>query len=693
MSLRIKSSKHDQGAILVFAVFFVLVILMIAAIGLGLGFVVTNKSRVQNIANMVALAALEVSVRDGTSLNVAAQADSILAANKIPGIAEWSSFSKTVADGGAGTIVFGTWYFADPDGEGFGEDPCFVGGQVGYPCFVSTSDGSYTPGVNSVRVRLIGNSSSNLVLAPFLRIFGASAKPFNTQAIATLAGQCSVVLMDVSKSMTYDTHKPRYDPLLLPPVVNPSQFIYNINIGPDPENNPNCPADPALRKSSLCDLKQTRDPDLPIDPLVHHRSDYRVAPGMANQNIIVDRFVSAGDAYAVYRGPQPMSDLFMGMNAALRKLYQRSRGSFWRGIGYAGLTADTTHTPNPVPKIGFGSDPGPLIQVSNTGNMGTFDTIRQVVNVPLGSNFLNHGWFAPPFAINSVDSSSNEDPSFEQSNLSGAIETALDWFDGRGLNGGMSCPVNYQKTIYLMTDGIINCIKTANNPAYECENTYLGFEKARDQLLNTIVPELQRKKIQVNVVVAGETIGTHFLNILAPPGYATTSGSKFFSPQEAIANGYGAYSHPNQDQKIVLEEPSVPLLQFIPWCESNYGGGLPCPPPYPLKHLNDYAMRHIGQLDTVFREPLSVMAQLAIDTGGVFCPVLPLSPSGYNAGPNGKIIFDDSYRTDGKPQLYAVEKQTIPEQIAECFESKWTNKFMLVAKEGAAEVAQPQAGP
>jgi hypothetical protein len=689
------SNKHERGATLVFAVFFAIIILMIAAIALGLGFVATNKSRVQNVANLVALSALEIAVKEGSSWNVAAQADAVLAMNKIPGIAEWSSFTKTVAEGGAGHIIFGTWYFADPDGEGFGVDPCFDGGQVGYPCFVKTDDGAYRPGVNSVKITLIGNSSTNMVVAPFLKVFGASARPFNTGAIATLAGQCSVILMDVSRSMTYDTHKQRYPFLNLPPGVNPSQFIYHLELnGPNMEQNPNCPSNPSVPRSSFCDLKSTREETDPVDAMIHFRSDYRLANSIGNQYLIVDRFVSGAGAGEAYRGPQPMNDLFRGVNAGLRKLYERSRGSLWRGIGFAGLTADSSgFMPNAVPKVGFGADPGALIQVTNMGNMGTFDIVRSQVSPPIGGNFLSHGWYAPPFFVQPTYSSV-EDPSLEQTNLSGAIELALDWFDGRGLNTGLSCPVNYQKTIYLMTDGMINCVKTATAPAYTCVNNYFSFAEARDQLLTTIVPELQRKKIRVNVVMTGETVGTHFINIRAPIGFTTASGSKFLSPQEAIANGYGAYNHPYVDQKMVDELPSVDTNHFPNWCQSVHGGGsVPCAQPYKLEYLNDYAMQHAGNLGVTFREPVSVMAQLAIDTGGVFCPALPLAPSGYEVMPNGKTLLPDEKRLEGKAQIYTVEKKTIPEQILECFDSNWSNKFILVAKEALQEIAGPQPFP
>jgi hypothetical protein len=74
------------------------------------------------------------------------------------------------------------------------------------------------------------------------------------------------------------------------------------------------------------------------------------------------------------------------------------------------------------------------------------------------------------------------------------------------------------------------------------------------------------------------------------------------------------------------------------------------------------------------------MAKLSVDTGGTFCPVLPVSPNpGHYGDPgNGRKIYDDSLRSEGKPQIYAVEYKHIPEQIAECFESKWNNKYVLV---------------
>ncbi len=655
---------RESGATLVIAVFFIVLIISIASIGLGLGLVVSSKARAQNVANLLAMAVLETAIRDGSDANVRTVVDELIKNNKIPGITEWSTFSKSPMEGGGGIIKFGNWYYDDPDGPSpIGpQNPC----TDSYPCFIDAPN--YAPGLNAAVVSMMGNDATNKVIAPFLNIFGASAKPFTVTATATIAGQCSVILMDVSRSMTYDTHKPKG--IVLEPNVPPSQFIYDAAISSSPETN--CPPGSAGNLNSLCQLKASRSVDAAVVPEIHYRSDYRQTSSKVGW-VLVDRFLDGPNIEGKYRGPQPMNDLFIGINSSLRRIYDRSRGSLWRGIGFAGLSAEQVGwQPNPVPLVGFGASPGALIQVLNLGNRGTFDIVRTSVHPPIGANFLSHGWFAPPFPANSTTGDSDENPLTEKTNINEALEQAISWFSG-GTNGGLACPVNFQKTIYVVSDGLLNCYKTATTPPYVCENSYRGFSKARDQLISVLIPELVSKKIKVSTVVAGSSAGAHFINYLAPSDYSTNSGSKFFSAQEALAYGYLAMGSSAQ-QPVVSSEPVV-STNYAQWCSDIPGCTLPDP-----YFQNTYAILNLGELGVSFREGGAVMAKLSVDTGGTFCPVLPVSPNpGHYVDPgNGRKIYDDSLRSEGKPQIYAVEYKHIPEQIAECFESKWNNKYVLV---------------
>jgi hypothetical protein len=679
--MKLKVSRNGQsGAGLVLAAFFSLVILMIAAIGLGLGFVITNKSRVQNVANLVALSALELAVRDGSDNKVLTQADSIIAANKIPGIANWSSFSVPIEQNGGGRIIFGNWYYEDPDGPDGPTNPCEVHGA--YPCFIP-EDG-YKPGVNAVRVVMQGNNLTNRVIAPFANIFGSSAKAVSAQALAVIAGQCSAVLMDVSRSVTYDTHKPKGITLI--PNQTVSQFIYDNNIGEDPQD-PRCPGNPAVSSSSLCQLKPLRDPSFDIYSTEKYQSDYKITRARQNKDVMVDRFVEGAGNGHKYYGPQPMTDLFMGVNAGLRYLYESSKGSMWRGIGFAGLSADTLVTPNPVPLIGFAGDPGVLIHVTNLENRGTNDIVRTMVSPTVGASFLSHGWYAPPFPIDPSTFESDENPGLERTNFVEAIEKAIGWFEGKDLNGGVACPVNYKKILYVATDGMMNCSKTAASPPYKCQNNYTGYSAARAQLLNMLSVELQRKKIQVVSIVGGAAVEPNFINRKAPAGYTTSIGSMYLSAQEALASGYGAFRQSDPNLKMISEEPGFDAPSFQTWCATVYGNGSPCSANPPIAWVNDYVMQKAGQDRVVFREPVSVMAQLAIDTGGQYCPVMPLHPSNgaYSTNPSGKVVISDFYRGDGRIQKYTIEKKTPSEQVLECFKNTWTNKFILVERDSLPE--------
>jgi hypothetical protein len=663
--------KNERGVSYILAIALIFSVLAIATLGLGIGFTMMSKSRLQNIANLVALSALDTAVSKRILNPVLTPpppevlnrikiiADQILANNKIPG-ASWGRFLND----SAGTIRLGVWHEIDPDGLN-SLDPCLGN----YPCFEDLPE--YSPAVTAIKVELQGNNTTNQIIAPFLRLFGSDAKPISASATAVIAGQCSVVLMDVSRSTTYDTHKPKN--VATSPNPKSAQFIYDKNAKTAPNNSSN----------SFQQLDISRPTTAPVNWAEHFQSDYELITARTTNNnsdqLLVDKFNEAADNPDAYRGPQPQTDLFFGTNVALRAIREFAKGSLWRGIGFAGLSTETSVAALPAPSGGFAPGPEPLIQLTNLFNRQTFGTSGGQATPYVGANIFSFGWYAPPFPINPITGAVDENPDQEKTNLIEAFELAINSFSQVAPNG-RSCPASYAKTIYLATDGVMNCDKSATAPPYTCANTFLKFRAATTQLLDTLVPELQRKNIKVVTLISGKSVQPHFKNIKAPQGYVTSTGSDYLEPEEAIALGYGAFKEPNPNFKLIKEEASVPASACQTW-----NGGSPC---NTENSKNAYAMKHLGQEiigteDTIFRLPVSVMAQLSIDTGGDFCPILPVDPdpNAYILNPAGQLRYNDAKRIEGEPQIFATERLYAGDQARKCFRRSWQNKVVLVEQE------------
>lgn len=648
--------RHERGISMVLGAFFLFILASLAAIGLGLGYVATNKSRIQNISNLVSLGVLEIISKQASNVNAVARANQIIQLNDIAGVDNWDPIDDDGDGGLGGKIVYGNWFFEDPDGLSGAEDPC----TSSYPCFIPAS--AYLPSTNAVRVKMQNRQGENPIVAPFVKLFGYQGGYVSTSATAVIAGQCSVLLHDVSESTTYQTHKPGN--VILPSGGNRSSFIYSA------DTDPVCSGPNGGEFRCLDD---NRSSSTFVDPTIHYEDDYQIKDSVLGFKVRVDSFVEDGTADSDYSGPEPMRSFFLGTNAALRSLFQGSAGSYWSGVGFENGLLSTLPNGRWVPSTGFATNPGSLIQVTNLDNRGTFDKDGNVVSPEVGGNFLSLGWY-PRVRLNGA--------SAEQTNLIEAFEAAIGAFQSTA--SLTTCPSYYKKTIILATDGVGNCWKLGGSPPYQCQNNIAGYRNYVNQVLTTISAELQRKDISVIVLYGGDYVGPHFINRLAPAGFETSTGSQFLSLNEGLALGFGAIDETDPSLKLFDESPQVNSTGYAAWCGTNCSGALggcgsnAC--------NNAYAMTHIGEVGTVFRQPGSVLAQLAIDTDGLFCPLLPLHPDPFayldhDGDPSTPDVLKDSYRSENARQEFAIEKLTPSEQAARCLNLKWNNKFVLVEEE------------
>ena len=676
--------SHENGVSLLLGTFFIFILAGLAALGIGLGFVASGKSRIQNITNLVSLSALEIISKQGSNLNVAARANQIASANRVPGMSPMGDIqerSHALPSGGSGgSIEYGNWYFSDPDGIGASAplDPCGVGN---YPCFVASAE--YNPQVNSVRVTVQNQASNNPILTPFAGFFGYDGGYVTSKSTAVLAGQCSILLQDVSLSTTYDTHK---NPNLPTSVeANPAYFVYPASVYP-------CSSLTEHFENNYCALEAARAAGSTVDPTIHYQLDYQPrgavsgAGAVGEGQILVDTFVDTNSP-TVFEGPEPLRTFFLASNSALRNMFEGSAGSFWAGIGFENGVSNVSPTSRWVPSGGFATNPGSLVQATNLDNRGTTDENGSDVSPLVTSNFLNYGWF-PHIWINSP----NVDGRTEVSNIVEAFEVAIAQFQSTTILS--TCPATYRKTIILSTDGVGNCWKTGGTPSYQCQDDIVGYNNYINQLLNTVSGELQRKNISVVVLFGGQYVGAHFINRDATAsGYQTETGSNFFGFQEALVNGYGAFAETDPLRKIIDESPEISdPAEYNNWCNSsaNCHTAADCTT---LICRNRYAMERMGSIDTTgaasvkFRQPAAVLAQLAIDTKGIFCPLLPLDPNpshyvDHDFDPSTPKVLDDAFREENGRQEFAITELTPAEQGVLCISKNWKNRFILVEEEG-----------
>lgn len=645
-------TKNEQGVSIILGCVLIFILVGVAAMSVGLGVVTSSKSRMQNIGNLVALGVLETVVRNAGNGGAVVRAEQIAQANALPGMGQLGTFGEAPNAGTSGEIDYGNWFFADPDQAG-PQDPC----SGNYPCYISA--GGYGPNINSVRVT-VNNQTNNKIVAPFAGLMGYGGAQELVSATAVLAGQCNVLLMDSSLSMTFQTHP-------FHPTLNPTGAMA---IHPAPGGT-------SAYLGSFGNMPPTRSAGI-VNPTAHFQSDYAIRNSNVGQQL-VDIFVDTSTP-SNYGGPEPMRTLNLGVNAALRALYEGSSGSLWRGIGFEnGLLPAAISTGRWVPQSGFAPNPGALVQATNLDNRGTIDVNLNPVSLGLNPNFLDFGWFPRLW---------NVAPQSERTNIIEAFDAAIAALQNQTLTG--SCPPFFKKNIILATDGVGNCWKIGTD-AYQCNDSFGGYVNYRNQLLGLISQELQRKNISVTVLYSGSHVGPHFKNIdytTIPNGTVPNDGTDYYSLEEALANGFGAFNEPDPNKKLFDERPVVDA-GFLAWCAINCPS-INCGNPS-LQCLNRYAYDNMGDAGVEFRQPLSVLAQLAMDTNGVICPLLPLHPLSFT-DPNVYIdhdgdsstpeVLDEIYRT-GQFQSYAITQEDPALQAVACANKTWKNKFFLTADDPA----------
>ena len=680
----------------------VVIILFVGLVVAG-GFMLSNAARIQHIANLVSLAALErfsqttppsgPNAYSQKASQALTRANDIYARNSLPGFrGTFGDILHAPQDGPGGTMTLGNWLREPPPSP----TPGCPGSD--YPCFISNPPPA--PGLevnaNSVKIDLKNNIPFEM---PFCSFLNACQTNFRAEAYSTLAQSCVAFVIDLSRSTYFSTHKafnvsrltkPPPD-LFGPPPVSWDDVAYCVGNGFPWDNIYYCDVSqaangtwdgtglalPFYRRGNLdlhpqyqigtrncedsdipnqdklhwCNLARQGAPTYssrrpiaaPIDISKHYMSDYlpRVfVDGLGiNHNIMVDSFVDNLNDPPLYEGPEPFTSFFHAINASLRALERQSAAGDKAALrGFTGVIKARFPDDQPYLTNNFGM----LTQISNLRNRGTIGVAGNPVDQEIRPNFIDYQFFSLISRQDELEANTN--PVLA---LNDAITILTD-----------ECPSSAQRTILLLTDGVSSCRRKAGYPAdsledsaYECDvQDYQFFVDARSQLLTDILPRLIDEQISVVAVVAGEHVGPNFINLSAP------DDGRPLTPAEAHAFG-------------------------LPWDDmfNTVPAGAPD---------NATAYGSLGDPGVIFREPVELIAQLAILSGGTYCPLMPLCgganlpPSGQACtpdcgsgnecyeqdpdNPSGPCKLKDIHRTAGIPQTCSLYRLTEARQAAQC---------------------------
>lgn len=733
--------SKERGIYLTLVAVFGLILLGLAGLVIELGLLAVAQSRMQQVANLAALSAIEQYVRYEPAPGAThpelsrreatrERANQILHANSIWGID--ATKLNVELDGDAGRIVFGMWYRFDPDGNGGISCPK-------YPCFVPAAD-TNSQG-NAVRLS-VRNDSSN-PFARFLgRIFGPETLTVQSEATATIIKRCMAFLLDLSLSSIADSHSlpargqiPTWldeaDPLRESPGFfgdpDPARHVHYIQgyNGGSPVYAPGEPfplpfpaniglfayVDPpekcdygvltppagginysALMWCSLLKHREVADYTEPtFNPKAYHsREDYRRIQTPFGQNKVY---------FDLHTRPEPFSTFLLGFNAALRSVYSQASNAdeamiagFSKSFTYSGVSR---RFPQPQVVQGQGvrslTNNLPLLihltNIENIGNLGVDGAVEDAEP----PSIIDAGIF-PIFGL-SADATAT--------NIPGAVSAAVDALDA-------SCLPSDRKIIVLATDGISNCSQYGNNPI-SCGSSYLSYINSENQLLARsgygILKKLLERQVALTVLHAGLAVRPNFLKVrtTCPNG----SDDCLLDYDSALRRGFTSGIASNANMGAYCEVPGAESSNQAVSCASRVALSpedspedcVSPPGPYSWSAGCEYqAFRQLGEPGVVFGRPASVMAELAMRSGGRYCPILPIlgqksvNNTAYvdhdNDEPaNGALCRNCTARrlrysalpADSTIVPYSLELRTPGEQAADCASlAAGGNPFILV---------------
>lgn len=707
-----RNNSRENGIIIVLVAVGLLAILALIILVIGSAYLATNRNRFQASVNLAGFAAIEEFINRGggsqytTNMRLARnKANAILAQNRLVGVSgalgdlvlSDPNVDPSPPAHPGGVIEFGLW---NRNYSGYPTADCVIGGgetcpcglhPTDYPCFRANDNPAPPDGTfaNAVRIRA-NNQSDNSLLVPIARLFGSDRFTLSATSTLTVVQRCTAFLVDVSRSITEESHSltgvSRALQSVTPPpppnltIAQPAPNGYDFGLMAMRRSETD-QANPAFCSSLVsasadqvvwCNLSRPayQDRGASTDHRKHFQNDYKVVNSPFGP-LQIQYYVNP--AAGSYIG-EPFSRYFLAMNAALRLLLAQASGgdlgvmSVFRG----GLNPAFDRWPE---NSGLTTDNGILIQLTDITNVGT-----TTGNTPRHPNFADRGWV--PLA--------SSDWNISGSNLSLALLSAI--------NDLSSCPATARKAIVLATDGIPSCSHPINFPSGPygpslCDGRWATYDQfARPELLTKILPELKARRIALSIIWQGDHIDANFVN--------RKVDGRFIDYSEAIAAGYGGYGTPAEQS--FFDYTNYPTSSPCPVGHADCNSaGTPCYGEC-TNNANRFAYLNRGltfevagaQVPVYFREANGVLGKLALESGGVACPLLPLCQDGSTTcggttcyepdpdDPTGPDRLKPIYRTENQPQRCAVKRRSKTEQAAYCALKAVADNPYLLVEEG-----------
>jgi hypothetical protein len=715
--------SKERGIYFILVAIFGLGLLGLTALVIQLGLVAVAQNRLQLVVNLAALSAIEQYVRfspaEGDSApeisrrsTTEERVNTILQSNSVWGL-DPSKFNVTQSLSGESRILYGRWHRSDPDGPG--------GVSCGkYPCFVQSAD-AVTSG-NAIRI-VVQNESNN----PFARfigsVFGPDTFTVRGEATATLVKRCMAFLVDLSLSSTGDTHvlpqpgaapswrdgNPAFDvlresvgffadteesrmvevvqdPLAEPPYFPGGPFplpvpahlglFAFVNPPPACDYATLMPPNGGINYAALywCSLMIREDlttvPELSTTGQGYHfRDQYREVPTAFNQNRIFIDLVTR---------PEPFSTFLLAFNAGLRMVYKESSNA--DEAMFAGFSKDIhlSGVNRRFPQLGLTRNIPFLVHLTNIDNIGRLGSAGEVVDADPPS-ILDLGIF-PIFAQNADATATN---------LPGVLDEVIGLLDA-------SCGPSDRKMIVLASDGISNCIRYGQNPT-SCSGTFLGYINSEQQLLNPVNGTIRRlidRQVALTVLHSGSGVRPNFKRIptVCPNGV----NDCLLDFDGALPAGRTSGLVYSNELGVFCNDPFNPeSTSFINCSSLPPQAGSECVSPAGASSWTSgcefEAFRNIGGDGVYFGRAAALMAELALRSGGRYCPLLP--PLGAVDIANPNYLDHDN---DEPPDSAALCQNCTPRRLkASAIPSSGTVDYALELRspgEQAADCARLAVG-
>jgi Putative Flp pilus-assembly TadE/G-like len=697
--------KVQRGIYLPLFAILVVVIFTLAGLYFSYAYMLRNKVRISQVADLAALAALESYGRSKNQDQAArkdqarSRAEAFLRNNKLLGTTK----SLTSKNGGSDTIIeFGHYYKTLP-----ASPPTICNNMA--PCFVPEQN-PLDQDINAVKIT-ISTVPTNPIKAPFQNfLFGVNME-VSGSSVATIVPRCTAYLLDVSQSAAFETHKltPKDSSLvteITSPPNNDPRFLYSGPANSGDISHGAFAYDASLIyksfNSSLTTQQQYTfldaadpfsefinckekigllgypydDPQRELfcntgyldsslaffgkrtsDDRHRYRSDYLIHPSFKGKNplrkwLLIDS----------YTNPEPLTSFLRAFNVSLREIDNiKSSQDKALAIVFSGDIVDQ------MPYTGATSELEDLIQVTNFNNRGTMTYsvgVGYEQDQPrISPNAIDRGWI-PYFRNN------------DGTNLVKALYTAIE-----NLSDPNACEPGSLKSIILASDGVGNCTYDnfsvtfpAGNPQ---GNTVAGttacdgsfgltseldrYNEQEKQLTDPILKLLRARKIALTVLLDGNYVQPHFINRYRNP---SDPSKGFVEINEALH-----YKGTESLKRFFFKTSSICNIAT-----------------YQDKDL--CAIENIGEVGVRFRKPAFALGKMALETGGVYCPLMPLCNENNVNNPtqtckdniyiNGEL--NSECRLEGEIQKCSVLEKSQAAQAVKCaVETIGKNPFMLAS--------------